>query len=142
DFERDVALGPGESAELAGYRWELVAVEPRTGPNYQADQGQVLVYEGDQLLARLYPEKRLYASQPNNPMTESAVDVGLLRDLYVSLGEPLGADRWSLRVYYKPLIRWVWGGSVLMALGGFIALTDRRYYRRRSAAGVEAVARA
>ena len=131
DIERDIALAPGESVTLAGFEWRLLELDVVDGPNYRADRGTLQVRREGELLATLYPEKRLYHSQPNNPMTESAVDVGFLRDLYVSLGEPLGAQRWSLRVYYKPFIRWVWGGSVLMALGGLLALTDRRYYSRR-----------
>ncbi len=131
DIERDIALAPGESVTLAGFEWRLLELDVVDGPNYRADRGTLQVRREGELLATLYPEKRLYHSQPNNPMTESAVDVGILRDLYVSLGEPLGAQRWSLRVYYKPFIRWVWGGSVLMALGGLLALTDRRYYSRR-----------
>ena len=131
DIERDIALAPGESVTLAGFEWRLLELDVMDGPNYRADRGTLQVRREGELLATLYPEKRLYHSQPNNPMTESAVDVGFLRDLYVSLGEPLGAQRWSLRVYYKPFIRWVWGGSVLMALGGLLALTDRRYYSRR-----------
>lgn len=134
DFERDVALGPGETVELAGYEWSMVTLGKLDGPNYEATQATLEVRRDGHLIATLYPQKRLYYSQPNNPMAESAVDVGLLRDLYVSLGEPLGAGRWSLRVYFKPLMRWVWGGAVLMGLGGFIALTDRRYYRKRPVA--------
>nr|MBV6628816.1 heme lyase CcmF/NrfE family subunit [Oceanococcus sp. HetDA_MAG_MS8] len=131
DYERDIALAPGETVEMGGYDWSLMQMGPVEGPNYVGDRGVVQVARDGKLIATLSPEKRIYHSQPNNPMTESAVDAGVLRDLYVSLGEPLGANRWSLRVYYKPLMRWVWGGAVLMALGGALAMSDRRYYRQR-----------
>ena len=72
------------------------------------------------------PEKRVYRVQ-QNPMTEAAIDVGLTRDLYVSLGEPVDGDAWIVRVYVKPFIDWIWGGCLLMALGGLLAVTDRRY---------------
>ncbi len=130
DTERDIPLGPGETATLAGHEWTLVRLGHLEGPNYVADQATLEVRREGRLIATLKPEKRLYHSQPNNPMAESAVDVGLVRDLYVSLGEPLGAGRWSLRVYYKPFIRWIWAGAVLMGLGGLLALSDKRYYRR------------
>lgn len=134
DYERDIALGPGETVDMGGYTWTLKSLAAIEGPNYVGDRGVVEVSRNGTLIATLSPEKRLYHSQPNNPMTESAVDAGVLRDLYVSLGEPLGVNRWSLRVYYKPLMRWVWGGAILMALGGAIAMSDRRYYRQRRVA--------
>jgi cytochrome c-type biogenesis protein CcmF len=74
----------------------------------------------------LHPEKRIYAIQ-KNPMTNAAIDIGFLRDLYVSLGEPVGETQWVVRVYYKPFIDWIWAGCVLMALGGLVTLRDRRY---------------
>lgn len=137
DTERDVPLGPGESVSLAGYEWTLLTVGKHDGPNYIADRGTLEVRRDGEKIATLYPEKRVYHSQPENPMSDSSVDVGLFRDLYVSMGEPLGAGRWSLRVYHKPFIRWVWGGCVLMSLGGFLAMSDPRYYRRRRAGSVE-----
>jgi cytochrome c-type biogenesis protein CcmF len=72
------------------------------------------------------PEKRVYRVQ-QNPMTEAAINSGFTRDLYVSLGEPVGGDAWIVRVYYKPFVDWIWGGAVLMALGGLLAASDRRY---------------
>jgi cytochrome c-type biogenesis protein CcmF len=74
----------------------------------------------------MYPEKRSYTAT-GNVMTETAIDTGLTRDLYVSLGEPVSAGAWSVRVYYKPFVDWIWGGAILMAMGGGLALSDRRY---------------
>ncbi|MGJ8670549.1 MAG: heme lyase CcmF/NrfE family subunit [Oceanococcus sp.] len=127
DVEKDLALAPGQITELAGYQWEFRGTRPLKGPNYNADHGEVIVRRDGKTIAMLEPEKRLYASQPQNPMTESAIDIGVFRDLYVSLGEPLGNEAWSVRLYVKPFIRWIWFGAILMAIGGGIAASDRRY---------------
>ncbi len=133
DSELDLAMRPGDVAEFGGYQWEFEGTEHLEGPNYSAEHG-VIVVRGDQgqELTVLEPEKRRYRSQPGNPMTESAINIGLFRDLYVSLGEPLGDQAWSVRLYVKPFIRWIWMGAILMALGGAIAATDRRYRMRKT----------
>jgi cytochrome c-type biogenesis protein CcmF len=130
--ERDVRLGPGDSEELAGYRFQFDGVRALAGPNYSAERGQVRVFRGDKLVATLLPEKRLYPIQAQ-PMTEAAIDVGFTRDLYVALGEELDDGSWAVRLYYKPLIRWIWLGPIFMALGGLLAASDRRYRRKREA---------
>jgi cytochrome c-type biogenesis protein CcmF len=84
------------------------------------------VTKGDRPVTEMFPEKRFYPVQ-NQVMTEAAIDTGLLRDLYVSLGEPLESGAWSVRLYYKPFIDWIWGGCLLMAIGGGLAISDRRY---------------
>ena len=128
--ERDVRLSPGASAELAGYEFRFEGVRESEGPNFTADSASVQVERSGQPVATLSPEKRFYPSQ-RSVMTESGVDARLHRDLYVALGEALDADNpagdWSLRLYYKPMIRFVWLGGVLMFFGGLIALSDRRY---------------
>ncbi len=125
--ERDVRLAPGGATELGGYEFALQGVERHDGPNYAADRGSVTVSRHDSKVADLAPEKRLYPSQ-GNVMTEAAVDYNLRRDLYVSLGEAVGdKGEWTLRLYYKPLIRLVWLGGVFMFVGGLLAATDRRY---------------
>ncbi len=134
DSERDVALRPGQSTTIDGLQWTFRGTSKVDGPNYQADRGVVEIHRDGELIARLQPEKRAYHSQPNNPMAESAVDIRWNRDLYVALGEPLGEGAWSLRLYRKPYIRWIWFGAVLMALGGGIAARDRRYRLQRDRA--------
>ncbi len=129
--ERDVRLGPGDSETLAGYRFQFEGVAELPGPNYRAQRAEVKIFRSDRLIATLHPEKRFYPIQAQ-PMTEAAIDVGATRDLYVALGEPLGDGSWAVRLYYKPLIRWIWLGPLLMALGGLLAASDRRY-RTRSA---------
>jgi cytochrome c-type biogenesis protein CcmF len=96
------------------------------GPNYRAARGDIDVMRNGEIVNKMFPEKRTYLSS-ENVMTETAIDTGLFRDLYVSLGEPVGGRAWSVRVYYKPFVSWIWGGAVLMALGGALALSDRRY---------------
>ena len=128
--ERDVKLAVGGSVAVAGYRFTLQDLQRVEGPNYSAVRGRVAVQQGDRLVTQLEPEKRLYRAS-DMPMTEAAIDAGLLRDLYVSLGEPVDEGQaWIVRVYVKPYIDWIWGGCLLMALGGLLAASDRRYRRR------------
>jgi cytochrome c-type biogenesis protein CcmF len=126
EVERDVKMEVGESTEVNGYTFTFRGARELAGPNYQAAQGLVEVTRGGTKVTDMFPEKRIYRVQ-QNPMTEAAIDAGLTRDLYVSLGEPVQGTAWIVRVYVKPFIDWVWGGCVLMALGGLIAATDRRY---------------
>ena len=139
--ERDVRLSPGEAIEIAGYQFEFLGVNSVPGPNYEARRASVGVSRSGREVALLAPEKRFYHSQ-SQAMTEAAVDVGLTRDLYVALGEPLDGQAWALRIHHKPFIRWIWGGAALMALGGIVAVTDRRYRRERRTSAPEAPARA
>ena len=134
--ERDVSVQPGDTTEVAGYRFVFDSVADVEGPNYTAQRGHVRVLDGKgRQVAVLDPEKRVYRVQ-TRPMTEAGIDAGFTRDLYVSLGEPLGGGAWSLRVYYKPFVRWIWLGALLMAAGGLLAVSDRRYRLvRRARAG-------
>ena len=136
--EKDVGLQPGESYELGDYRFEFLGVSRVPGPNYQADQGEVRVFDDGELLAVLRPEKRFYPIQ-EQPMTEAAIDPGFFRDVYVALGDELGNGAWAVRLYVKPFVRWIWLGPLLMVFGGFLAATDKRY--RLSSAPRAAVAR-
>ncbi len=129
-IERDVALKVGQSVELASYRFHFDDLKTLQGANYDATAATFSVYQGGRLVGRLHPEKRIYLAQ-QQPMTEAAIDGNLLRDLYVALGEPLDASNrqgaWAVRVYCKPFVRLLWLGALLMALGGGLALSDRRY---------------
>jgi len=137
--EEDVRMSPGDTHELAGYRFEFLGAEQVPGPNYRADRGHFKVYSGDRQIAELFPEKRRYVGG-GMPMTEAAIDPGFLRDIYVSLGEPVGGGDWALRLYYKPYVRWIWLGAVLMALGGVLAVSDPRYRTARARARASAAA--
>jgi cytochrome c-type biogenesis protein CcmF len=126
EVEKDVRMSIGDTVEASGYRFRLDGLKSVQGPNYQATRGTVNVTRGERQVATLYPEKRFYNVQ-QMPMTEAAIDTGFTRDLYVSLGEPLPGGAWVVRVYHKPFVDWIWGGAFLMALGGVLAVTDRRY---------------
>ena len=125
-IEKDVGLKPGESHTLGGYRFEFKGVTRGPGPNYQAQRGEVQVFDGARLIATLLPEKRFYPIQAQ-PMTEAGIDAGFTRDVYVALGEHIGAGAWSVRLYVKPFVRWIWLGPIFMVLGGLLAASDKRY---------------
>ena len=127
-IEEDVALGIGDTASIAGYDFRLTAMRNVQGPNYVAAEGDVVISRNGAAVTTLHPQKRLYNSG-GNPMTEAGIQVGATRDLFAALGEDLGQGRWSLRLQYKPLIRYIWLGALLIALGGGIAGLDRRYRR-------------
>jgi cytochrome c-type biogenesis protein CcmF len=126
DSERDVRMEAGDTVELGGYTFRLDGVRDVQGPNYVAARAQIQVTRNGHPVTTLYPEKRIYTVQ-NMPMTEAAIDPGFTRDLYVSLGDSVSATAWIVRVQHKPFIDWIWGGCLLMALGGALAASDRRY---------------
>jgi cytochrome c-type biogenesis protein CcmF len=127
--EKDLSLRPGQSTEVAGFTFTLNSFRNVAGPNYQAVESEVAISRNGRQVATLYPQKRTYRVQ-RNPMTESGIDVTWGRDLFVAMGEPLGDGSWSLRLQYKPLVRFIWLGALVIAIGGFIAICDRRYRQR------------
>ena len=131
--EQDLYMAAGDSKTLGEYRFEFVDVERKVGANYIADVGIVDIFKKDKKLMTLHPEKRIYNVR-KNVMTEAAINSNLLRDLYVSLGEQRNptTNAWSVRLYYKPFIRWIWLGAILMGLGGLLAITDKRYRLSRN----------
>ena len=129
DIEQDIRLAPGETASAGGYDFRFEGAAPATGPNYRAQRGHVVVSSEGRHIADLYPEKRHYPVR-GDVMTQSSVTYTPLRDIYVSMGEPMAGGAWSMRVQVKPMMRLVWGGAALMMLGGFVAAADRRYRRR------------
>ncbi len=124
-IERDVALVPGQSAEIGAYTFRYEGGEPLQGPNYEGVRGRVVVTRAGRDVAVLAPEKRRYFVQ-GSVMTEAGIAAGWNRDLFVAMGEDVGASAWSLRMQYRPLIRFIWFGALLMAFGGVIAILDRR----------------
>jgi len=134
--EKDVRMAPEDTLDMSGYIFAFHGVKQTQGPNYVAEQAFVTVSHNGKQVAQLEPQKRVYQVQ-TMPMTEAAIDAGLFRDLFVAIGEPLGDQgAWSLRIYYKSFIRWIWLGAVFMAVGGLCAACDRRY-RLVKAAGVK-----
>ena len=126
----------GETFPVGNYDLQLTSVERHDGPNYLAQRATITASRDGRTVAVLHPEKRVYPVQ-NMPTTEAAIDYGFLRDLYVVIGDEQPAGGWAIRTYIKPFANWIWGGALLMALGGLISLTDRRY---RVAAGAKKVA--
>jgi cytochrome c-type biogenesis protein CcmF len=124
--EKDMRMEVGDTVTMGGYMFQFNGVSKVKGPNYNANRGHIQVTKGGNVVTNLYPEKREYLVQ-TMPMTEAAIDTGLFRDLYVSLGEPVSGGAWSVRIYYKPFVDWIWGGCLIMAFGGLLAITDRRY---------------
>ena len=126
ESEKDVRMEPGDTVDLGGYTFRFDGVRDVTGPNYVAARAQIRVTRNGNLVTTLYPEKRIYRVQ-NMPMTEAAIDPGFTRDLYVSLGDAVSDTAWVVRAHHKPFVDWIWGGCLLMALGGALAASDRRY---------------
>jgi len=124
-IEKDLKMNPGDSLLIAGYNFVFNGVNPHEKDNYRGFKGDLSVFRDNKEIVRLFPEKRYY--QTGMPMTEAAIDPSLTRDLYVALGESLGSGAWSVRIYYKPMIRWVWLGGILIALGALLSVIDRRY---------------
>jgi cytochrome c-type biogenesis protein CcmF len=133
EVESDVKMNLGDSTTVSGYTFTFKGVKEIQGPNYVADQGQMDISRNGKPVTTLHPQKRIYRVQ-NNPMTEADIAPGLTGDLYVSMGEPVESGAWIIRVYVKPFVDWIWGGCLLMALGGLLAVSDRRYRRKQGAA--------
>jgi cytochrome c-type biogenesis protein CcmF len=139
--EADMRMVPGEKVTVAGYEFELLDLRNVQGPNYRALEGEIEARKNGEFIATLRPQKRTYLVQ-QNPMTEAGIHTRWNRDLFVALGDPLGNDAWSVRLQYRPLIAFIWLGAFVMAVGGVIAASDRRYrvnatVRERSKAAVE-----
>lgn len=131
----DQRIAPGETARLGDYEIVFQGTRPVAGPNYQALRGEVTVTRSGKPVGTLYPEKRTYVVR-SSPMTEAGIDAGWSRDVFVALGDELGDDAWSVRLQYKPLVRFIWFGAIVMALGGILAASDRRYRVRSREAAV------
>ena len=129
NVEMDMAMRSGQTLDAAGYQFELRELRQVEGPNYSAVEGSIEVRRDGDFVAEIRPQKRQYLVQ-KNWMTEADIVVGWNRDLFVALGEQIGTDTWSVRIQYKPMIRFIWLGALVMALGGLLAATDRRYRRQ------------
>lgn len=138
----NVKMQVGDTAKLAGYTFTLRGIADAPGPNYVGARADLLVERDGKTIATLHPEKRTYTAR-GMPMTEASIDIGLFRDLYASMGEPIDANTWIVRLYHKPFISWIWFGCLMMAFGGLLAAIDRRYRRlaeRRAPQGAAATA--
>jgi cytochrome c-type biogenesis protein CcmF len=126
DVSNDVSMRVGDTATAGDYSFRLLDINDYKGPNFVSTQGNFEVRKGSQLIGIMAPEKRFYNVQ-QMPMTEAAIDRGITRDLYVSLGEPTAEGVWLVRVQVKPFVAWIWAGCLIIAFGGFLAASDRRY---------------
>jgi cytochrome c-type biogenesis protein CcmF len=129
--QKDLRMGVGDQATLGQYEFTFMGVKNVVGPNFTAVEGQVKVVKDSDFVAYLLPQKRTYTSR-GQVMTEASIDPALSRDIYVAMGEPLSDGAWAMRLHIKPLIRWIWLGALMMALGGMLAVWDKRYRRTKS----------
>jgi cytochrome c-type biogenesis protein CcmF len=131
-MERDVRMTLGDTAAVGDYQVVFVEMGNRRGANFTAEYGRFEILDSDgQLVSVQFPEKRQYLVQ-RSVMTEAAIDAGLFRDIFIAIGERVSDDAWAIRVQYKPLVRWLWLGAIFMAVGGFMAISDRRYRLRET----------
>ncbi len=137
EVEKDVRMDVGDTVALGPYTVRFAGTKEGDGPNYLYLRGTFDVLRGDRVVTTMYPEKRSFVSK-GEPMTDAAISPGLTGDLYISMGDLVGKTAWVVRVYYKPFVDWIWGGCMIMALGGALALSDRRYRLGvRQAGGVD-----
>jgi cytochrome c-type biogenesis protein CcmF len=126
NVETDQSMRPGQTLDVAGHQFELRELRDVRGPNFSAVEGIVEIRRNGDFVGEVRPQKRQYLVQ-KNWMTEAGIHVNWNKDLFIALGDQLGNDTWSVRIQYKPMIRFIWLGALVMALGGLIAVTDRRY---------------
>ncbi len=139
ETEKDVRMEIGSTVTMGGYTFRFNGASPVSGPNYKAMRGDIDVLRNGEKIRVMQPEKRTYNAS-GMAMTEPAIDTGFLRDLYVAMGEPLENGAWVVRVYHKPFVDWIWFGCLLMAFGGMLAVTDRRYRLKMHSKHVETAA--
>jgi len=139
--EKDLRMVPGSSYNISGYEFRFQGMRKVQGPNYVADEAIIEIWTDGKKSGELLPQKRVYSGK-SNPMTDASIDITFTRDLYAALGEALENGAWSMRVYYKPLIRWIWLGCIFMTIGGVLAVSDRRYRQtiKHKLAGKDSVA--
>ena len=138
EHEEDLRMEVNDVATVGDLSFTFKGAQKIQGPNYTSSQGTFIVSENAKEIAKLHPEKRFYPVQ-SATMTEADIAPGVFKDLYVSLGEPLEKGAWSVRIYIKPFVQWIWAGCIIMALGGFMALLDRRYRIKNNVATQEAI---
>jgi cytochrome c-type biogenesis protein CcmF len=132
ELERDVRMNAGDTVKIADYSIKFSGVKQISGPNYTADRGIFDVYKEGEFVNHLEPEKRFYPVQRTS-MTEAGIHTTLTRDLFIALGEPLSNNGWAVRLYYKPFVVWIWGGSFIMSIGGIFSMSDKRYRIKKMA---------
>jgi cytochrome c-type biogenesis protein CcmF len=128
--EKSVILEQGQSVDLAGYDFVFIGSSAVTGPNFIGQEVEISVLKAGVEIEVLHPQRRIYTAS-GTPSTEMAIDAGILRDLFITLGEEKQAGAWSMTIYVKPFIQWIWLGTIFMVFGGTLAAGDKRYRRLR-----------
>nr|WP_235727578.1 heme lyase CcmF/NrfE family subunit [Kangiella shandongensis] len=129
-LEKNIKIRQGETVQVEDFKVEFYDFKNTQGPNYISSAGSFRIYSDSEVLTELHPEKRKYNAS-RMVMTEADIDAGLFRDIYMVMGEPLEDGAWAVSVYYKPFVRWIWLGAIFMALGGVLAISDKRYREKR-----------
>lgn len=132
--EKDVRLAPGQSTRIHGYKFSFENIAPLKGPNYTGFITQFTISKNNKTVAVVHPQKRLFTVQREG-ISDPGISEGVFLDFYVAMGEKIGGDSWAVRLYYKPFVRWIWAGGVLMMLGGIVSLFDKRYRRKQKTVG-------
>jgi len=130
--ERNVRMDTGDTVTVGPYQFKFLEVHDIKGPNYEGVEAGVMILNKGHQVSLLNPQERFFTVQKTT-IGKTAIDAGLFRDLYVALGQPIGKTSWSFRIYYKPFVRWIWFGGLLIMLGGLLALTDKRYRAKKYA---------
>jgi cytochrome c-type biogenesis protein CcmF len=126
ETRRELSLTLGHQVSVGGYDFRFEGLAPMAGPNYDGQRARIGVYHEGRQIGTMHPEKRLYRAQ-NMPLSQADIDTGVTRDLFVALGDEVDEKTWTVRIQVKPFMAWIWAGCLLIALGGFVALADRRY---------------
>jgi cytochrome c-type biogenesis protein CcmF len=127
--QRDVRMSPHDLVTIGPYQVQFAGTKPLQGPNYNGHEGKFVVFKNAKIYGILNPQLRVYTVQ-KMALAKTAILIRPFHDLYIALGEALENDAWSMRIYYKPFVRWIWLGGILMLCGGIIAAMDRRSLSR------------
>ena len=125
NLEQELVMSPGQVVKLKNYQFKLNQLSEYEGPNYTSVKADFVIYRNDQIIAEVFPEKRLYNSS-EMPMTEAGIAPKINGDLYITLGNLISENKWSVRIYFKPMVRLIWLGAILMFIGGIISILTRK----------------
>ncbi|MEC8169758.1 MAG: heme lyase CcmF/NrfE family subunit [Pseudomonadota bacterium] len=125
NLEQELVMSPGQVVKLKNYQFKLNQLSEYEGPNYTSVKADFVIYRNDEIIAEVFPEKRLYNSS-EMPMTEAGIAPKINGDLYITLGNLISENKWSVRIYFKPMVRLIWLGAILMFIGGIISILTRK----------------
>lgn len=122
--EKELSMSPGDTAKVGPYIFQFTQLTNVEGPNYSGAAAFFKITRNGKIISTMIAQNRIYTVQ-KVAMSEAAIDAGIFRDLYIALGEPLQNNAWGIRLYYKPFVRWIWGGGILMLIGGLLAFFEK-----------------